>query len=152
MIFKGILVVKNCVGPDSVPLKLFSWKKDIQLIIIFMESSEPTQTFSCAMLKNGQTYFNNLAVWTPKDLKVYLAISQYYTFKGEIRRDLSPFISQFTCSFISNTFLRSSRPGVYCTKDVLRNFSELTRKHLYHGLFFNKVTGIGVFLWILWDF
>ena len=24
-------------------------------------------TFSCKMLQNGQTYFKNLAVWTPQD-------------------------------------------------------------------------------------
>ena len=34
------------------------------------------------MLKNGQTYFKNLAVFTPQDFKVCLAIFQHYEIKG----------------------------------------------------------------------
>ena len=33
------------------------------------------------------------------------------------------------------TLLRSSRPEVFCKKDVLRNFGKLTRKHLCQSLF-----------------
>ena len=34
------------------------------------------------MLKNGQTYFKNLAVFTPQDFKVCLAIFQHYEITG----------------------------------------------------------------------
>ena len=34
---------------------------------------------------------------------------------------------------------RSSRPDVFCEKDVLRNFAKFTGKHLCQSLFFNKV-------------
>ena len=34
---------------------------------------------------------------------------------------------------------RSSRPGVFCKKGVLRNFAKFTGKHLCWSLFFNKV-------------
>ena len=32
------------------------------------------------------------------------------------------------------SMLRSSRPEVFCDKDVLRNFAKFTGKHLYRGL------------------
>ena len=36
----------------------------------------------------------------------------------------------------------SSRPKVFCKKDVLRNFTKSTGKHLCQSLFFNKVAGL----------
>ena len=36
----------------------------------------------------------------------------------------------------------SSRPEVFCEKGVLENFTKFTGKHLYQGLFFNKVAGL----------
>ena len=39
-------------------------------------------------------------------------------------------------------FYRSSRPEVFCQKDVLRNFVKFTWKHLCQSLFFNKVSGL----------
>ena len=36
---------------------------------------------------------------------------------------------------------RSSRPEVFCEKDVLRNFVKFTGKHLCQSLLFNKVAG-----------
>ena len=39
---------------------------------------------------------------------------------------------------------RSSRPGVFCKKGVLRNFAKFTGKHLCQRLFFNKVAGLGL--------
>ena len=40
-------------------------------------------------------------------------------------------------------FSRSSRPELFCEKDVLRNFEKFTGKHLCRRLFFNKVAGLG---------
>ena len=37
---------------------------------------------------------------------------------------------------------RSSRPEVFCKKDVLRNFVKFTGKHLCQSIFFNKVAGL----------
>ena len=37
---------------------------------------------------------------------------------------------------------RSSCPGVFCQKGVLRNFAKFTEKHLCQSLFFNKVAGL----------
>ena len=36
---------------------------------------------------------------------------------------------------------RSSRPGVFCKKGVLRNFTEFAGKYLCQSLFFHKVAG-----------
>ena len=36
---------------------------------------------------------------------------------------------------------RSSRPEVFCEKDVLKNFAKFTGKHLCQSPFFNKVAG-----------
>ena len=38
--------------------------------------------------------------------------------------------------------LRSSRPDVFCRKDVLKNFAKFTGKYLCQSLFFNKVAGL----------
>ena len=37
---------------------------------------------------------------------------------------------------------RSSRPEVFCKKDILRNFTKFTGKRLRQSLFFNKVAGL----------
>ena len=36
----------------------------------------------------------------------------------------------------------SSRPEVFCKKDVLRNFTKFTGKHLCRSLFLGKVAGL----------
>ena len=41
--------------------------------------------------------------------------------------------------------LRSSRPEVFCKEGVLRNLAKFTGKHLCQRLFFNKLTGQGLF-------
>ena len=40
---------------------------------------------------------------------------------------------------ITNMKERSSRPEVFCKKDVLRNFAKFTGKYLRQSLSFNKV-------------
>ena len=53
---------------------------------------------------------------------------------------------------------RSSRPEMFCKKDVLRNFAKFTGKHLCQSLSFSfslywkRGSGATVFLWILWNF
>ena len=42
---------------------------------------------------------------------------------------------------LKREIFRSSRPEVFCEKDVLRNFAKFTGKHLCQSLFFNKVAG-----------
>ena len=37
---------------------------------------------------------------------------------------------------------RSSRPEVFCTKDILKNFAKFTGKHQCQSLFFNKVADL----------
>ena len=44
--------------------------------------------------------------------------------------------------FYVNITCRSSRPYVFCKKDVYRNFTKFTGKHLCQSLFFNKVAGL----------
>ena len=45
-------------------------------------------------------------------------------------------------SKILNSTYRSSRPEVFCKKDVFKNFAKFTGKHLCQSLFFNKVAGL----------
>ena len=52
---------------------------------------------------------------------------------------------------------RSSCPEVFCKKDILKNFTNVTGKHLRRNLFLNKNAGLwhsntGVFLRILQNF
>ena len=44
-------------------------------------------------------------------------------------------------SFLITIKGRSSRPDVFIEKGVLRNFAKFTGKHLCQSLFFNKVAG-----------
>ena len=63
----------------------------------------------------------------------------------------SPALSPFGLLFIFKIKLSDSKPKVITSrsnhrrcsvkKDVLRNFTKFTGKHLYHSLFFNKVAG-----------
>ena len=48
---------------------------------------------------------------------------------------------------LTRNIFRSSRPGVFCEKGVLRNFVNFTGKHLCQSLFFNKVAGLGLQLY-----
>ena len=43
---------------------------------------------------------------------------------------------------LESSFWRSSRPEVFCKKEVLENFEKFTGKHLCQSLFFNKVAGL----------
>ena len=38
--------------------------------------------------------------------------------------------------------IRSSRPEVFCKKEVLKNVTKFTGKHLCQSIFFNKVAGL----------
>ena len=49
--------------------------------------------------------------------------------------------NKFAYSFIVEN-IRSSRPEVFCKKDVLRNFAKFTGKHLCQSLFYNKVASL----------
>ena len=51
------------------------------------------------------------------------------------------FRKPLTKSFF-RTDVRSSRPEVFCKKDVFRNFTKFKGKHLCQSLFFNKVTAL----------
>ena len=44
----------------------------------------------------------------------------------------------FKCLRSNAPNIRSSRPGLFCKKGVLRNLAKFTEKHLCQGLFFNK--------------
>ena len=51
---------------------------------------------------------------------------------------------ELSCHFIQiqTGDYRSSRPGAFFRKNVLRNFAKFTEKHLFQSLFFNKVAGL----------
>ena len=47
-------------------------------------------------------------------------------------------------------YYRSSRPEMFCKKDILKNFAKSRGKYLCHSLFFNKVTGWALFKKRVW--
>ena len=55
-------------------------------------------------------------------------------------------VSMFHCGFILKNFLniRRSHWKGSVKRDVLKNFSKFTGKHLWQSLFFNKVAGLQV--------
>ena len=50
-------------------------------------------------------------------------------------------ISKYHTRYCSVCY-RSSRPEMFCKKDVLRSFEQFTGKHLCQSLFLNKVAGL----------
>ena len=62
-------------------------------------------TLYCIMLKNGQTYFKNLAVFTPQDFKVCLAIFQHYAInrKYEYTENMNIIIFSFINVYFNQT-------------------------------------------------
>ena len=71
-----------------------------------------------------------------------LTIEQFLFSKLEITKwnsviDKEGFLNQYLLK------VRSSCPEVFCKKGVLRNFQELTGKHLYQSFFFNIVADLG---------
>ena len=56
-----------------------------------------------------------------------------------------PFVSVLEWSkilqFLRLALYRSSRPGVFCKKGAVKNFTKFTVKHPCQSLFFNKVSG-----------
>ena len=44
--------------------------------------------------------------------------------------------------FIFSLDYQKQPPEVFCKKDVLRNFTKFTGKHLCQSLFFNKIVGL----------
>ena len=48
-------------------------------------------------------------------------------------------------------FLQKQPPEVFCEKGVLRNFAKFTGKRLCQSLFFNKVAGGGLQLYLKRD-
>ena len=65
-------------------------------------------SFSCVMLKTGQTYFKNLAVWAPQDYKVCLVIFQYFPGKSEVVHKFSCFCELLKLTW-DNESLRLTR-------------------------------------------
>ena len=61
-----------------------------------------------------------------------LLLNVLLTYLAMVRMNIEEFISFFCSEFFSsaNQTKRSSRPEVFCKKDVLRNFAKFTGKHL----------------------
>ena len=70
----------------------------------------------------------------------YKWFSKYF---GKINRNVEN-KSSVDYSMISEetVFLQKQPPEVFCKKDVFRNFTKFTGKHLCQSHFFNKVAGI----------
>ena len=69
----------------------------------------------------------------------------------EIQKPMNMDSSILTSALNFKSF-RSSRPGVFCKRGILRNFAKFTGKRLCQRLKKKRVTGTGVFLWFLRNF
>ena len=68
-----------------------------------------------------------------------------WQYQAVTQRDLSSSNAHWKKSsqkISNNSKDRSSRPEVFCKKDVFRNFAKFTGKHLCQSLFFSKVAGL----------
>ena len=70
----------------------------------------------------------------------------FYMITASVRKELNNFLIRFTTKGWWIGSDRSSRPEVFCKRDVLRNFEKFTGKHLCQRLFFNEVAGLGCWL------
>ena len=59
--------------------------------------------------------------------------------------------SSYIYLIIDKKIFRSSRPGVFCKKGVLRNFANFTGKHLCESLFLIKLEARGLQLYLKRD-
>ena len=59
--------------------------------------------------------------------------------------------SSYIYLIIDKKIFRSSRPGVFCKKGVLRNFANFTGKHLCESLFLIKLEAGGLQLYLKTD-
>ena len=57
-------------------------------------------------------------------------------------KEISNQISILKPKFLITLQFRRSHREVFCKKDVLRNFTKFTGKHMCQSLFFNKVAGL----------
>ena len=68
---------------------------------------------------------------------------RHYWRTGGVVKSILGLAKLINQNFISSklTLARSSRPEVFCKKDIRRNFAKFTGKHLCQDFFFNKVAG-----------
>ena len=96
-------------------------------------------------VRHERQRLKNLILITPQGKKEFLFLKEFLLY---IFFCFRKFILNFVTK--SRKKLISSRPDVFCKKDVLKNFSKFTRKHLCQSLFFNKVAGL-VFSCEFWE-
>ena len=67
---------------------------------------------------------------------------RHYWRTGGVVKSILGLAKLINQNFISSklTLARSSRPEVFCKKDIRRNFAKFTGKHLCQDFFFNKET------------
>ena len=85
------------------------------------------------MLKRLKRYIFNQKYLKKLSRNCYMC---YYFINSYLLKKIYVMLIHLYVSLVS--FVRSSRPEVFCKKGVLRNFAKFTGKHLCQGLFFNK--------------
>ena len=88
----------------------------------------------------------------PHNLINFDMVQRFYRlkkFRAVILGLLHSFTFPFPVTLMIFITFRSSNPEVFCKRAVLKNFAKFTDKHLCQSLFFNKVAGKTILLWIL---
>ena len=148
---------------NDMKVSISNWLKGMQPY----ETKTPTQVFSCEYC---EIFKNSFSYRTPRVVAFICntAAASIWTFKY-VTHQSSIILSQseyiFSICFVIDAcfkskywFLldRSSHQSCSIIRNVLRNFTKFTGKHLCQSLFFDKVAGLrpgtGVFLWILRNF
>ena len=91
--------------------------------------------------------FNAVKECNKRSLKIR-NLTSYSSEKCLIENNFTHYASSFEFLKLNwcKKFYRSSRPQVFCSKDVLRNFAKFSGKDLCQNLFFNKVAGLCNFI------
>ena len=118
----------------------FKYRWSLFLFILVIVSSlkcMPVEDLSILLMVCNTSIVKNLSVGEFWRFMVTL------TLLNEI---LSAWYTVVSCIKELMMINRSSRPKVFCEKGVLRNFVKFTGKYLCQSLFFNKASGLQLYL------
>ena len=124
-----------------------------------------TKTFSALFFQLVKTCCNKLLIQETLMLLFYIYKESQSSLSNRVWKAKCKYIIFYrgTCrqvdkkTFFISAIYRSKRPGVFCKKDVLKNFAEFTGKHLCRNHFLKKLqawpaTLLKKWLWHKWFF
>ena len=147
---------------EFLAARLTQCSNNLQKNIFFILN---TKTFSALFFQLVKTCCNKLLIQETLMLLFYIYKESQSSLSNRVWKAKCKYIIFYrgTCrqvdkkTFFISAIYRSKRPGVFCKKDVLKNFAEFTGKHLCRNHFLKKLqawpaTLLKKWLWHKWFF